>query len=1017
MKKFIFFIIATLLFTQALDAAAPVKSSIQELGDKVKINLSNTDINVVIKYLAKFSGEHYLKDPTVKGKINIVANKPVSRKEAVIILEQALIFNQFTIVKHGLAKYVIPTRFAKQYGMDVTVGNAGIHNIKSANMEMRFFKLEHIGVRKMNSIANSIIGRNGQIIAHPEWRMLQIIDTSFGLQRISNLIEKMDKPDSILEMYLVHLQNTKAAKTINTLKSIFNKNLTFKSSPNIIETDEDRINYIADDRTNTIIVVCHPKYIAQIRETVRILDQEIGEIKETRFYYIKHAEADVLSKQLLELFPKDSIKIISDERTNSLLLVAQSVRVLDAAVIIAAKLDKKFNGEASDIHVYYLEHADAKEMGDILVKLFDKNQKKGLKKISIVPDESTNSLVITASKAQYDEIKDVIRKLDIFRAQVLVEALIIEVNTDYLKDIGFDMGVIQSATGDKLFMATNLGVRQKIGDTGTSIGFADSTINSVDDALKNPLNIGALLKAVKTSSRANVLASPQILTRDNQEANIIVGEVVPLPSGVNQGVNNGNFTVSNFRFEDVGIDLKIKPRISQHKTVSLEVNVEIKSRSSDSLFAFDIPIITKRAIQTVVSTKDGETIVLGGLIQETKSLSQNEVPLLSKIPFLGKLFRSKTKRKEKNNLFIFLTPYILTNEEEVTKLTDRFSENLNTVMSDGSSHPLSYKDGDGLVRDALNQPRVEIPTIQRITKDGFLEPISKKVQKKRRVKLPKEIKVQPLELKLTKPEATKTSTKTETKELVPQAVSAMSKVLPKELKEENVKEVQVPILPALDKGLELTSSRRSIRKTLGQRLPGEDFGRRGISRNKKMPRNLKVKSKQKKKTKTPLPKKEEVKVKVNKAVHKVEIKPKLANKFVKFPTKELKKKRRKSRPSLMSSIRKKLRRLKSSGKKEKKIEKVPRVESKTKLVKKPKRKLKTIVKKGIVLKDSNEMIVRNSTKSPRIGDSYDQLIESLKRNIKTVQNEENQSKSIDQDFDSLIHQIKDSLKNDQLKSE
>lgn len=1010
-----------LLLTSLLEAAPPKKSSIQEIGDKVKINLSNTDINVVIKYLAKFSGEHYLKDPTVKGKINIVANKPVTRKEAVIILEQALIFNQFSIVKHGLAKYVIPTRFAKQYGMEVNVGNAGVHDIKSANMEMRFFKLEHIGVRKMNSIANSIIGRNGQIIAHPEWRMLQIIDTSFGLQRIANLIEKMDKPDSILEMYLVHLQNTKAAKTINTIKSIFNKNLTLKSSPNIVEADEDRINYIADDRTNTIIVVCHPKYIDQIRETVRILDQEIGDIKETRFYYIKHAEAETITKQLLELFPKDSIKIVSDERTNSLLLVAQSVRVLDAAMIIAAKLDKKFSGESSDIHVFYLEHADAKDMSEILVKLFDKNQKKTAKKISIVPDESTNSLVITASKAQYDEIKDIIKRLDIFRAQVLVEAMIIEVNQDYLKDIGFDMGVIQSATGDKLFMATNLGVRQKIGDTGTSIGFADSTITSVDDALQNPLNIGALLKAVKTSSRANVLASPQILTKDNQEANIVVGEVVPLPSGVNQGVNNGNFTVSNFRFEDVGIDLKIKPRISQKKTVSLEVNVEIKSRSSDSLFAFDIPIITKRAVQTVVSTKDGETIVLGGLIQETKSESKNEVPLFSKIPVLGKLFRSKTKRKEKNNLFIFLTPYILTNEEEVVKLTDHFNGNLNDVLDSREVHPISFREGEGMVRDALNKPRTNGPSVQRITRDGYLEPLSKKAKKKSRVKLPTiDLKKMEPEVPILKEEKKVTSIPVKPKELTKVAIV-------KEAEKSNViksvaKVVEVAKAVSQKTVEKPKAPRRGIRKSVGQRLPGEDFGRNIRKRSRKFPRTLQPIKKEVKQVESKV-KVEKTKAPVKKAIANIVVEKKIVKPKPKPVKKELtQNKQRKSRPSLMGSIRRKLTRLKSRGKAKQKTTITPvKVASKAKLLPetklKQKRKLKTIVKKGIVLNDSNEMIVRNTARKAKPVNGYENLIESLKNNIKKAKAEENKTQSIDQDFDSLIHQIKSSLKNDEAKKQ
>ena len=256
------------------------KSQIIDQGDKVQINLKNADIGVVIKYLAKFSGHHYLVDPTVKGKINIIANKPVTRSEAVIILEEALIFHNFTIMQHGLAKYVVPTRFAKQYGIEVKMGKEGVYQVDTANLQMRFFKLDYIGVRKMNTILNTIMGKNGQIIPHVQERMLQIIDTTFSLRRMAELMEKMDVPDSLLELFVVHLENTKASKMAAQIKSIFAKNLILKNSPNAIEAEEDIINFIADDRTNKILVITHPKYIEQIRETTRILDQELGAINQ-----------------------------------------------------------------------------------------------------------------------------------------------------------------------------------------------------------------------------------------------------------------------------------------------------------------------------------------------------------------------------------------------------------------------------------------------------------------------------------------------------------------------------------------------------------------------------------------------------------------------------------------------------------------------------------------------------------------------------------------------------------------
>jgi len=695
-------------------------SRIVEQDGKVQLNLNNVDVEVIIKYLARFSGEHYLIDPTVKGKISIMANKPVTRQEAIIILEEALIFNNFTIMKNGLAKYVIPTRFAKQYGIEVKIGDAGVRDIKTANLEMRFFKVDYIGVRKMNTILNTILGKNGQIIPHVQERMLQVIDTTFSLKRMHELIEKMDVPDALLEMYVVHLENTKAAKIIGQLKAIFANNLTLKGSPNVIEAEEDKMNFIADDRTNKIIAISHPKYIDQIRETVRLLDQELGAINEVQIFRVKHAEPDALAKQLAELFPKDAVKIVADERLQGLLIISQSDRMIQAVMQMARKLDLKADATGGDVRVYYLEHTVAKDMADTLTKLFEKKKNKDIEPVSIVPDEATNALIVTGTKAQFEEVLAILEKLDIFRAQVLVEAVIVETKIGFARELGFKWVGGKRDNGDLFALTSNIGLAPAL-NSGMNIGFAEN-ISNVEDIVTNQDNIRALLKAVKNNNEVNILSAPQILTVDNEEATITVGEVVPLPTGVNTALNNGNQTISNFRFEDVGLDLTIKPRITQKRTISLEVKLDIKARSNDTLFDFDVPIISRRSVTTVVNTKDKNTAVIGGLMRDQKTHSDDRIPFFARLPLIGRLFHSKSTQMEKTNLFVFLTPYILSNEEELKTVTQQVNTKFEKGADQKIFHPLSYKEGIGVYPEgAREEAMVQEVKIERIALDGTRE--------------------------------------------------------------------------------------------------------------------------------------------------------------------------------------------------------------------------------------------------------------------------------------------------------
>jgi general secretion pathway protein D len=702
-------------------------SQIIDKGDKVLLNLNNVDLEVVVQYLAKFSSEHFLIDPTAKGKISVMANKEISRKEAVLVLEEALEFYGFSITKMGVAKRVVPTRVARQHGIDVHIGAEGVDDIETGNLEMRFFKLDYVGVRQMNTILNSIIGRNGQIIPYPEERMLQIIDTTFGLQRIAELIQLLDVPAPMMELYIIRLENTKSPAIVNQLKAVFNNNTTLVNSPNVVEANEDRINFISDDRTNTVLVICHPKYIEQIRETVAIFDRDLGVIQQVQLYFMKYAEADELLKQLNEIFPKDNLKIIHNERLRALLIMSSSDRLNSTVLDMAARLDKKGPDESSDMHVYYLEHAQAKDIADIIVKLFEKKNKQPGREMSVVSDDSTNSLVITASKAQFGEIVSIIERLDIFRAQVLVEAIIAEVNVGDNESLGMHFFGAPFADG-KAGILNNIAAPSPTG-AGFNVGvltdkWADGTMA---DVLANPNEkLKALFSMSAGANNVNVLSCPQLLTMDNQEANINVGEVVPLATGTFQGGTGSNAT--NFRFEDVGLNLTIKPRISQKKTIALDIKLEVKQRSgSISTAGIDVPIITKRSFNTSVSTRDAGTVVIGGLMDDYKSETEHRTPFFADMPVVGRFFRYKKEEKTKKNLFVFLTPYILTGDDDISDITSRVDANMKLAMSGKQGKPFSINE-DGVLSVEKWDSGANVH-IERITVDGMRETVHKPAAK------------------------------------------------------------------------------------------------------------------------------------------------------------------------------------------------------------------------------------------------------------------------------------------------
>lgn len=422
-----------------------------------------------------------------------------------------------------------------------------------------------------------------------------------------------------------------------------------------------------------------------------------GEGYVTKLIRMNYVNPQEIVRTLTPLITKDG-NLIAYPATNSL-IITDAVSAIRKIEKLVTALDVPTPTGKGKINVYYLKHANSEDIAKVMQALVSRlpvppaggaaAQPAGPATIlegavTITADKLTNSLIIVASPIDYETMKDVIQKLDIRRRQVYVEAAIVEMGLSKSRELGFEF---QAANLDKL----NNGGTSVIGGTnfggigaatvqgpaafanfnGLAVGAVKGTFTYKGTEF---LNIGALLRALQSDTDVNVLSTPNILTSDNQKAEIMVGENVPFKTGQSQSAATGGSSIlTTIERKDVGISLKITPQITSEDNVRLELYQEISNVVESATPSSDGPTTSKRSASTTVVIKDHETMVIGGLIRDNLTTSERKVPFLGDIPLLGWLFKYKSTRLEKVNLMIFITPYIIKNEQDAADITRRQS--------------------------------------------------------------------------------------------------------------------------------------------------------------------------------------------------------------------------------------------------------------------------------------------------------------------------------------------------------
>ena len=575
---------------------------------ELTLNLQNADITALVQTVSEITGKNFIIDPRVQGKITIISSAPTHPDKLYELFLSVLRVHGFAAINSGDIIKIIPDTTAKQNNIPIIVG-AG----KSQTNEVStlVLELQNVSAKELVPILRPLLPQSAHLAAHLDSNILIASDNAKNLDRLRKIVRRIDK-DNNRAIEIIRLQHASAAELLQLLSP------TLKS------------------------------------------EQKKGRIS-----------------------PANRLKIIADERTNSLLLSGNHKRRLEIRALIS-HLDTP-SEQIGDIEVIYLHYAIASELVPILQKLGNQlalsdteRQKSAHKKSSsqkpsfiIEADDNMNAVVIQAPPKRIAAIKSVIHQLDIRRAQVLVEGIIAEVSYDNSIDLGVQWK--SSVDSNGLFGATRLTGSQSAGLTGET---------GIDGFSANPLTLASgltmgyfrgsdlrgLLQAVSGNGQTNVLSTPTLMTLDNEEAEIVVGQNVPFITG--QFTNSTTSPDNPFQTierKDVGIVLKIKPQINEGDSVKLDIELEISS--IDQTASGTDLITNKRSVKTSVLIDDGNIIVLAGLLEDDSRKNSSKIPILGDIPVFGHLFKRTGNSRKKTNLMIFLKPQIIRDIRTSSALT------------------------------------------------------------------------------------------------------------------------------------------------------------------------------------------------------------------------------------------------------------------------------------------------------------------------------------------------------------
>jgi general secretion pathway protein D len=641
-------IAANVMLCCAVLGAVPPSPVFAQEGNGAALNFVNADMESVIKAVGHYTGMTFIIDPRVKGTLTLVSERTLSKAQAFALLTSALRLQGYAVVTgDGYAK-VVPEAEAKLQSSPTQVGVGG-SRVRGDQVATQVYRLQHESAANLTAVLRPLISPNNSIMADPGNNSLVITDYADNLRRLSKIIAALDAP-STGDLDVVPIRNGIASDVATLVTRLM------EPSPG---GDAGRVTVLADPRTNAVIVRAPSAARANMAKSlIAKLDQPTTELGNIHVVYLKNADASKVAQTLRAVVSQDASAVPVQQQGTA------GGSIQSAGTGGAGGAGGAGGGQGSGF---------------------------------IQADASTNSLIITAPDAVYRNLRGVIDQLDVRRAQVYIEALVVEVTSNKASEFGvqwvglsgsdssrYRVGGLQSFNSGGSNNIINLAAAAAGGlggGTGGTGGTGGSSLPSLSGLsvgifrqINGQLGLGAIASALESDGNANILSTPNMITLDNELATIKVGQNIPIITGsFTTGASGASNPFQTVDRKDVGLLLKVRPQISEGGTIKLSIYHE-NSGIDNSVAPNSGGIITTvRAIESNVLADDGQIIVLGGLISDDEGHNQEKVRGLGDIPVIGNLFKYQTRSRTKRNLMVFLRPVVVRSKEQNTSISmDRY---------------------------------------------------------------------------------------------------------------------------------------------------------------------------------------------------------------------------------------------------------------------------------------------------------------------------------------------------------
>jgi general secretion pathway protein D len=599
-------LIASILLATALTPnyalSEPLQKPISEKGES--LNYRDVDIRTVISAMSKTTGKNFLIDPRVNGKITILSASPLRKESVYDVFLDALRTHNYVAIEQGNVVKIVPLEEAKQNPASTSKVIPG-----GAEQITRVVKIKSVSAAQLVPVLRPLMPREAYLQAYMDTNTLVLSDSEKNIQRLLGVIETIDRPNQDTDE-IVPLYQANADEVLRILKDTQQKKT------------ETSATITADKRSNSIIISGNKSERARYSSIIKNLDTPIANHSAHHVLPLKYAKAADLAPLLDKVMNKTGSGTSSGSSSTP-----------NPAGGVSGTTSSGMSGANSSAS-------------------------------NIIADEATNSLIISADMQNYQSMLEVLKQLDIPRKQVMIEAIIAEISTDNTQKLGVEWGVAtNNGAGVANKPTKNAGLLGTVGALANS-DLTKALLTGGFSALISKGDISVMLNAIKNDANTNILSAPQILTLDNKEAEMVVGENVPFVTGSYTTQASAGSTVNPFttvQRQDVGLILKVKPQINQGGMITLEISQEtsaVKDTTSNAGIT-----TTKRSMKSNVSVADGNMLVLGGLMNNQMDDGLDSVPILGDIPLLGWLFKTQKTTSTKRTLMVFIRPTIIDSED------------------------------------------------------------------------------------------------------------------------------------------------------------------------------------------------------------------------------------------------------------------------------------------------------------------------------------------------------------------